>query len=205
MHEARIIMPSNGRGTPHSTNRRAHEVIEGQLAAAFGGYTVSTGNGGWIDNDGNLIRDAVRVYDVAINTREIEGADAALCNIAVTAGRALNQQCVYVRMTNGQVILIDIPKEWAETSPEVSTEEVGPLGRKIEVGDLWKTIDGSIIAITSRSNARLVRCMVLTLANGATLDHVYQIYIDATDGMYHIAPSKKAHPLDLEKFVGRYV
>lgn len=124
--ECRIILidePGVDDATKAETIRRANQTALAALAKAFGGYTITAGRCGWLAPDGTLHTDQVRVVDVAVPmflptsqaggvvTHETERAGmyaaGILFGIARDYARAADQQCVYVRIPNGDVHLID--------------------------------------------------------------------------------------------------
>lgn len=101
----------------------ANATALSRLSQAFGGYTMTSGKGGWIAPDGTLHNDDVLVVDVAVPmflsvsqaggivTHETERAGmhatSVLFEIAREYCRDAGQQCVYVRGPHGDVALID--------------------------------------------------------------------------------------------------
>ena len=80
-----------------------NDDLEGQLIAAFGGYTRTGGRGAWFDGISNVQED-VAIYTIAMLdtafTRE------TLINFAKQYRLAANQTCVYVRLPDGSVTFI---------------------------------------------------------------------------------------------------
>lgn len=101
----------------------ANAAALSRLAQAFGGYTLTSGKGGWIAPGGTLHNDHVLVADVAVPmflpvsqaggvvTHETERAGmhatSVLFEIAREYCRDAEQHCVYVRGPHGDVALID--------------------------------------------------------------------------------------------------
>lgn len=106
MKEARITMPLVGDFMTSEASERAHRLFSKLIAKRFGGYTATKGFGGWIDAGGNLIEEAVMVYDIAATPDE--AADADLVELAKWFGRELRQEAVYVRKLTGEVVIIDL-------------------------------------------------------------------------------------------------
>lgn len=80
----------------HTIRAARAECVE-----AFGGLTITKGEGFWKDSDGAVVREPVEVYTVAA-----DGGyeyDHALHRIAYTAAQALEQKAVYVRGFDGNV------------------------------------------------------------------------------------------------------
>ena len=116
LREARIVMPH---GDTYASIM-AHNDLRKNLASAFGGFTCFRGEGGWVDVNGNLIRDDVTIYDIAIDNDRDAPFDL-LHRFAVEAGRALGQQSVYVRYPNGEVDIVDLEKTSADASSVAAT------------------------------------------------------------------------------------
>lgn len=106
MKEARITMPLVGDFMTSEASERAHRLFSIRVAKRFGGYTATKGYGGWVDASGNLIEEAVTVYDIAATPDE--AADADLVELAEWFGRELRQEAVYVRSFAGEVSIIDL-------------------------------------------------------------------------------------------------
>lgn len=103
MREAMIVVPKADnegrslRGVLDATTRR--------LALAFGGATVSEGQGLWIAPDGTLFDEPV--WRVETATVPGPNTDAILRGIAYQVGRDGRQQAVYVRFPSGDVEVLD--------------------------------------------------------------------------------------------------
>lgn len=124
--ECRIILIDPGVDTECDVFNRieaANEAALSRLAQAFGGYTLTSGKGGWIAPDGTLHQDMILIADVAVPmflpvsqaggvvTHETERAGmhatSVLLEVARDYARAADQACVYVRLPSGDVHLID--------------------------------------------------------------------------------------------------
>jgi hypothetical protein len=96
MKEARIIFAG---GNEDLVNRYLRLI-----ASRFGGFTAWRGNGGWVNGDGELVQEDVRIVDVAMDVPlEVEylhGLAKAWCSTA-------EQDCVYLRDTKGNVRLVE--------------------------------------------------------------------------------------------------
>lgn len=103
LREARIVMPFFAT----AASLDVHSKLRKALCDTFGGFTATGGQGGWRAPDGSIVQDNVTVYDVAMDGHR-DGPYDALARIAIEAGKALNQQSVYVRYCNGNVDIIDI-------------------------------------------------------------------------------------------------
>lgn len=107
MREATIILP-----TPvDAYNTHLHDVHDRlalDLAAAFHGYTVTDGHGGWINADGELIAEPVRIYTVAAAAtwRDAHALRAIVGSVLDNAG----EDAIYWRDFDGTVH-IDTPTE----------------------------------------------------------------------------------------------
>ena len=106
MREARVILPLFHRdGGPIPD---VHEYFKRTLASTFGGFTSTTGQGGWVKADtGELFAEPVNVYDVAmVNTPE--NAET-LRSLALKAGSLAGQYAMYIRLPSGEVVIPDVP------------------------------------------------------------------------------------------------
>jgi hypothetical protein len=103
LKEARIVMPHGDK----ASSITAHNTLRQRLAEAFGGFTCYRGEGGWVDRNGCLIRDDVTIYDIAIDD-DRDAPYELIARFAIEAGKALDQEAVYVRYPNGEVEIIDI-------------------------------------------------------------------------------------------------
>lgn len=101
MREARIILPVVGNNGEDIS--QAHEALEVELAQCFGGYTVYEGRGGWVTPEGDLQREDVRIYDVAMSGDNGSGYWSNLENIAMRTKLRAGQRSIYVRGPDGVV------------------------------------------------------------------------------------------------------
>jgi hypothetical protein len=104
--EARIILPMRA-------DAEALAAIERRIVAIFGGFTSSVGTGAWRAPDGHTDVEAVRMYDIAVPAfmagdpdRAWLGASLTLREIARDAARAMRQECIYLRLPDGEVRLV---------------------------------------------------------------------------------------------------
>lgn len=202
--EARIVMPT---GDMHGDMPAVHGILRRALAAAFGGFTQTAGEGGWVSPSGELVYETVFVYDVAI----LPSQNAELARIAVDAGRRLGQHSVYVRYSHGVVDIIDVAKfdEEQARGGEIPVEAPKPAYKhpsEVSIGDIWKTNDGSIVAFTTTStttgtNRPYVGAILLKQGKDVALGVNAKIGYRAT-GRY--GAGNYTHPLDLARFVGRW-
>lgn len=80
-------------------------ALETRLTSLFGGFTRTSGLGGWRDDYSRHIVEDIHVYDVAIpNTRA--HADI-LRDVAAQVRRDFKQRSVYLRGPSGQVEFVD--------------------------------------------------------------------------------------------------
>jgi hypothetical protein len=104
--EARIILPA-------SAEFSALAKIEAKLVSAFGGFTRHMGYGAWRNPTGTVEMEQVLVYDIAVPAfdacqpdRAWLGSAGKLFDIARDAARMLAQECVYLRLPDGEVHLV---------------------------------------------------------------------------------------------------
>lgn len=112
LKEARIVMPYSVMLTVageawDTKSLSVHGELKKNLCTAFGGFTMTLGHGGWIDGHGEVIKDRVAIYDVAVDT-ERDGPWELIARFAIDAGRKLGQDSVYVRYPNGEVDIINL-------------------------------------------------------------------------------------------------
>lgn len=94
---ARIILPE--RDNDNQTLAWQHQALQDQLIANFGGFTMTKGHGGWQQPHGSIVREAVQVYDIAM-----ERADTpTLRRIAGQVAADARQDCVMMVTPNGDV------------------------------------------------------------------------------------------------------
>lgn len=197
MKEARIVMPLvEGKQTAHT--RLANRLLE-----IFGGCTITHGNGLWRDDAGRSIHDTVTIYDVAVNNEIGVNSSAKLYDIAIAAGRELNQQAVYIRYADGSVIVSPVP---GATTPELNQldEPVG-IKRLPEVGDIWKTRDGCTVAVIRNEGplkSHPLTCTLLNRGNSNVGWEPGQRLAVTTDGRF---AGTNPHILDLTTFRSRFV
>jgi hypothetical protein len=97
--EARIILATDQQNNVpiHASIR---DLLREKLARAFGGYTETVGQGGYIMANGDLKQEAVLIYDVAME----DHLYPALTAIAQWLALVANQETVYVRRPDGEVL-----------------------------------------------------------------------------------------------------
>lgn len=106
MREAMIILPQHDNAR-HSLQHVRH-YAEKALAAAFGGFTVTNGKGGWINSRGELLSEPVWQFTVACEPTPQD--DAKLTSIARYMGTEGKQDAVYVRYASGDVQILETDK-----------------------------------------------------------------------------------------------
>lgn len=93
MREARIVLPQTVDATP----------LEHRLTDLFGGYTQTSGSGGWRDLVGLTSREPVNVYDIAMP----DTCDSleALAVIAGMLFATTDEHAIYFRLPGGEVAI----------------------------------------------------------------------------------------------------
>jgi hypothetical protein len=102
LREAKIILPL------HDNDGRDRSVVHSQvterLVTAFGGVTTQHCEGVWCDDNGDLYSDINIRYTVAVPPN----TDAKICEIALWAGKELDQNSVYVTLSSGEARIIKV-------------------------------------------------------------------------------------------------
>ncbi len=95
MKEARIILPHNGALTP--------DVIAAEEAifTCFGGSTISSASGNWRHPNGSIVREIVRVVDIAYDPNNEN--DRKLFDLAQRYREVSGEVSMYIRYSNGHV------------------------------------------------------------------------------------------------------
>jgi hypothetical protein len=106
--EAKLIIPNTAKSPGDAA--RALQVTCRDCAAAFGGYTVTQGDGGWMDPAGVLITEPVSILTVACENT-IAAMDI-LDTIADNVGHWARQDCIYIVYPNGRVYIRDTAHLW---------------------------------------------------------------------------------------------
>jgi hypothetical protein len=75
------------------------------IARRFGGFTNWTANGGWVNGDDKLVQEPVRVVDVALDYPQAIGYLRSLARIWAAMA---DEECVYLRDTEGNVELVEV-------------------------------------------------------------------------------------------------
>lgn len=201
MREARIVMPK----ADHIDGwLETHLELEAALVDQFGGCTVTNGTGSWRAPDGSVERKPVVIYDVAVDETEAPDADGqVLRDLAIEAATALDQRAAYIRYPSGAVDIIDTDNAQVQGMPPAAKSEPKP-GARPAVGELWRTRDGSIVAVVARAGSSYrpytLKCIVLRPAPHSR--EVDYLYVAMPDGGYN--EPRDTHPLDLVERAGTF-
>lgn len=220
LREARIVMPyttimAAAKGDVWSTQSLgAHRLLKERLCAAFGGFTMTLGHGGWVNEKGEVEKDSVAIYDVAIDS-DRDAPWELIHRFAVEAGTALDQKSVYVRYPNGEVDIIKIDKP-VETRNDTADAlalafsfdrfvDVGDgraaLGTKHlpQPGESWQTRAGARVWVGRRATVIDGGWYVTVVDPGPTHEKMMFEYVVNHDGK--LIPALPGHdsPRDLVK------
>lgn len=226
LKEARIVMPFNRKLTAQ-TNNAVHSQLRAKLVGAFGGYTLTTGSGGWLDA-GQVYQDDVCVYDVAINTNV--DAMIELRSIATQAGHALGQEAVYTRWPDGRVEIIHLIApcgivdfgEGTMPTPVANTHASGGaipwreaedkhdagnsfLKRLPQVGEVWESHCGALIAVMTQASVLDGGYNAVSLTAGDSAVAPGRNILLDMDGKMYGGSKGDPRPFDLKLFVKRFV
>lgn len=104
MREALIILPqfANDGRTPL---KHVRAVISKRLMKAFGGCTIRTAHGSWLDGNGHPVVEPV--WEIVCACDDTPANAAAIRATAVDAGKLAGQQAMYCRLPSGDVEIID--------------------------------------------------------------------------------------------------
>ena len=103
MREALIICPQHD--NEGNSLQRVKHYAELSLCKAFGGCTVSSAHGSWVDPNGKLVSEPV--WQLVSACEPSPENEAKLENIARYIGREGRQQAVYLRHANGNVSILE--------------------------------------------------------------------------------------------------
>lgn len=106
MREARIIMPFGESNGPVAGEE--HDKLALLLSRNFGGCTITTGYGNWVDGDGRLVAEPVAIFDVAMPDTDLN--TDRLTILAHETAYRLKQDSVYIRYADGQVFIDKVGK-----------------------------------------------------------------------------------------------
>ena len=102
MREARIICPCPGGMAPPLSIR----ALESALIGAFHGFTMYFGQGAGLDANGQIVRERIAIYDVAM-ADNLQNALAFL-TIARLYRSDARQDSVYIRGASGAVAFVTL-------------------------------------------------------------------------------------------------
>lgn len=215
MKEARIIMPYTtvltyeGGEVLDAKSHRVHATLKHDLIDAFSGFTRTEGEGGWLGVHGNAMIDQVAIYDIACDEK-LDETYAMLFEIALNAGRALDQQSVYIRYPDGVVEIADTKTKVGYPSKRKPANDAGErvvgTKRTPKVGDVWVTRCSSIVEV--KSEASILdggfNCEVTARVSGP--HPAGTRFICNLDGQYGTTRHRDdEHPYDLVKFRGEMI
>ena len=190
MKEARIIMPIVG-GEPCNV----HSFLQADILEAFGGYTAYQGSGGWTDTGSELVEDLSMIYDIACDEHRDSTYDQ-LFEIAMKAGRALNQQAVYIRYPDGYVEIASCTEQ--QTEPRLGVK------RLPKIGEVWRTHCDAKVAVTDRATVLDGGFKVTVVAQGSSALKPGSEYVVNLDGRFIAMSDPHQHPLDLVAFIAAF-
>ncbi len=104
MREAMIILPQFDNDHKPLKPVRAH--IAKALMHAFGGCTIRTAHGSWLDAKGHPVIEPV--WELVAACDDTPANAHAIRALAVEAGHEGKQQAIYCRLPSGDVEIIDI-------------------------------------------------------------------------------------------------
>ena len=101
LREAKIIAPAEYN----------HRPLCNALVDAFGGVTVTLGNGEWRDSDMKIERERVRIIYVAAEPTTYN--NARIRDIALKfVGQGMQQQAVYIVGLSGKAVLYEVGADY---------------------------------------------------------------------------------------------
>ena len=205
LREARIILPyDTGDG---EADRKAHAFMAEQLTKHFGGFTVFSGQGAWAKDEKTIVYDEVKIYDVAAQVQR--HPEDQLRRIAREAGMLLDQDSVYIRYADGKVDIIELRiagSEAATQEAELSdaADWVAKQQKRLpQVGDIWETRCGALVAVLSQASVLDGGFNVVTLTRGQSARQVGIAHVVDLDGC--ILRDKTPAAYDLTRFKSRFV
>jgi hypothetical protein len=110
MRVNRLVLPDFAAGYPATSpasSPAGMAIAEAHLLGRFGGFTVTPGQGAWLDDAGQIHRGPVRVYRIA---ETVDHAADRLRDFASWFAATHNQQCVYVEI-NGAAEFVEPAQE----------------------------------------------------------------------------------------------
>jgi hypothetical protein len=103
MREAMIIVPQFD--NDHAPLKHVRAVVAKRLMAAFGGCTIRTAHGSWLDSKGHAVIEPV--WEIVAACEDTPANVHALRATAIDAGHMGKQEAVYCRFPSGDVEIID--------------------------------------------------------------------------------------------------
>lgn len=208
LREARIVMPTS---TAYDS-APAHKKLVSVLVSTFGHLIVHSAE--IITSVGPLTErwDDATVYDVAIEADRDASWDK-LFQIAMTAGRELKQESVYIRYPDGHVEIASCAIKPTETRNDAAdafaygaagTAKRSGLGAKRlpQVGEVWRNRGGALVAVMSAATVLDGGYNVVTLSKSDTARNPGRVYLVDLDG--HVYRDHSGAPGDLVSAVTRF-
>ncbi len=124
MREARIILPVVA-DLPFWV--REISAFETYLVERWGGFTRTKDKGAWLSN-GQDSREDVVIYDIAVEAGPGNEDDKVLSDlywVARSTAKRLNQEAVYLRYPNGEVVIIGLCDKPREPDPADDNRDPG--------------------------------------------------------------------------------
>lgn len=103
MREALIILPQFDNDKHSLKHVRAR--LSKSLMHAFGGCTIRTAHGSWLDGHGHPVIEPV--WEIVAACDDTPANAAAIRALAIDAGHEGKQEAVYCRLPSGDVEIID--------------------------------------------------------------------------------------------------
>lgn len=83
-----------------------NKLLQKELCQSFGGCTVSSGHGSWVNKQNRLFSEPVNIFEIA--TKASPKVRTALKRLAVKFGKMAQQEAVYIVYDNKpQIINLD--------------------------------------------------------------------------------------------------
>jgi len=104
LREVRVIVGTRDQLGRDPIDLMPYNVFELAVAGVAGGFTLTHGTGAWIDPQGVLINEPVRIYDIAIAPRNQQ----RILWLAISLGSRTDQHSIYFRNTDGVVAIMAV-------------------------------------------------------------------------------------------------
>lgn len=104
MREAMIILP-HFENDQRTSLKHVRGVIAKSLMRAFGGCTIRTAHGSWLDSKGHAVIEPV--WEMVAACADTPANAQSIRALAIEAGRLGKQAAVYCRLPSGDVEIID--------------------------------------------------------------------------------------------------